>query len=118
MLGAVWWATHRQDRATVLAQSEVIARELVSGTNWPHLSFPGHFFEQRIAAFRTAPARVEGVRYGDEPRSAVEERAASRVYLINQRGERLALRLAPDEDHAHWHILGWWVPKAPPAAAP
>src|SRR5512146_3333395 len=91
-----------EDRAAILRQSELIGGELVSQTNWPHLTFPGHMFQTRMAEFVAVPARVEAVRYGDEPRPAAQGRAASRIYLINQRGSRLALRLTPEDDNAHW----------------
>jgi hypothetical protein len=107
---AVW----KKDRAAILAQSEMIGRELVSQTNSPHLPFAGNIFQRRLAEFLATPARVEAVRYGDEPRPGTLEAAASRVYLINQQGSRLALRISPEADHKHWRILGWWSPTSPP----
>lgn len=107
----------KKDRAIILAQTEMIGRELISQTNSPHLPFTGSIFQHRLAEFLATPARVEAVLYGDEPRPGALQRAASRVYLINQRGSRLALRLAPEEDNAHWRILGWWVPNSPPPPA-
>lgn len=106
---------HRQERATVLAQSWAIGRELVSQTNSPHLLFPGNLFQRTLASLLTSPTQVEAVKYGDEPQPAGAIHAASRIYLVNQKGSRLALRLKPEGDAAHFRVLGWWVPTGPVA---
>lgn len=105
---------HTENRATILAQSTVIAQELVSRTNSPHLLFPGSLFQHRIAEFLKSPAQVEAVRYGDEARPPGQDRASSRIYLVNEKGARLALRLKPEGDMAHFRLLGWWIPTTPP----
>jgi hypothetical protein len=114
VLGFTFWSTHKEDRAAILALSRTIGRELVSQTNSPHLLFPGNLFQRRLAELLAAPAHVEAVRYGDEPRPSAEGRACSRIYLLNERGSRLALRLKLEGDPAHYRILGWWVPTSPP----
>jgi hypothetical protein len=112
-----WRKVHKENRAAIMAQSTAIARELVTQRHSPHLLFPGHLFQQRMARFLAVPAQVEAVRYGDESHPAGAERAASRIYLVNKRGTRLALRISPEGDLKHFRLLGWSVPTAPPPAS-
>jgi Flp pilus assembly protein CpaB len=103
---------NRHGQAT--AESWEIGRELIATTNSSRLTSIQPGVRKRLGEFLAWPARVEAVRLGDEPKPADNPIATSRVYLLNQRNERLALRLQQEPDPGKYRVLGFWIPAAAP----
>jgi hypothetical protein len=105
---------NRDRDAQAVATSWEIGRELVATTNSTRLIEIQRGVQKRLGEFLTCPARVEAVRMGDEVRPADTLKATSRVYLVNDKSERLALRLEQDSDPGKFRVLGFWVPTSAP----
>jgi hypothetical protein len=105
-----------QEVATLCWQ---IGRDLLAITNSTSLSSIQPTLQRRLAQFLSAPARVEAVRLGDEPRPATDLKATARLYLVNDRNERLGIRLQQEFRTDKFRVVGFWVPdSAPPAELP
>lgn len=115
-LGMVFWERGKDDAALVTSQCEQIGRDLLARTNSPGLSSIQPTLQRKLAMFLSAPARIEAVRLGDETRPAEDMKATARVYLVNDRKERLGIRVQKEYRSEKYRVVGFWVPSAAPPA--
>jgi hypothetical protein len=103
-----------EQNSLTITQSWQIGRDLVANTNSARLTSLQPGVQKQLAEFLGSPARVEAVLLGDEPRSAEDLKATTRIYLVNERNERLGLRLQKEPEPAKFRILGFWIPSSVP----
>ncbi len=104
-----WGCKGRQD--SVMAQCHEIGRDLITFTNSTRLSGIQPTLQRRLAQFLTAPTRVEAVQLGDEPRPPGDMKATARVFLVNDRKERLGIRVQKEFKSEKYRVVGFWVPE-------
>ncbi len=110
------WNMRKERRETMTMQCWQIGRDLLAFTNSPSLSSLQPAVQERLAQFLTAPARIETVRLGDEPRPPGDPKADARLYLLNDRNERLGIRLQRESKAGKYRVVGYWIPSARPPA--
>lgn len=94
-----------------------IGASLIRTTNSPNLVAVGPALRSRLELF-LAPvdplairADVERASHGDVPAPIGDGTASGHVILINQKRERLGLRLKYDEALHKYRVLGFWTPE-------
>ena len=99
-----------------------IAQQLIRTTNSASLVFVGPGLTSRLSQFLSSPAQVEKVEHGDG--GFGDGRAQIFFILINDRGERIGVRLRPAEAPAspqtagQYHVVGYWTPEPKHAPTP
>jgi hypothetical protein len=99
-----------QARGFVQAKTREIGQDLIRLTNSQHVIELGHTLEAQLAAFLGSPTRIAAVLRGDEDSPIGDDTASSRLYLENERQQRLIIRLRKDSASEEFHILGFWTP--------
>jgi hypothetical protein len=113
-LGVTFWRQGKEESGGVLRQCEQIGRDLLAHTNSARLSSIQPTLQRKLAVFLSAPARVEAVRLGDEPRPAEDMKATARVFLVNDRKERLGIRVQKEYRSEKYRVVGFWAPEGAP----
>ena len=102
-----------QARAYIHAKSLEIGKSIIETTNSPLVVAIGPGLRGKLSEFLSQPATVEAISLGDEPAPIGDGRASSQLWLINERGEHVVIRLRlEDGDADKFHILGFWSPPA------
>ena len=87
-----------------------IAHDLVTKSNSKDILFLGATFSNSLTMFLSSPSEVEKIEMGDAPPPRGDGNADARLFLKNERNERLAIRLKRDaSDPDKFHILGFWL---------
>ena len=106
----VFTLMRNQARSFLAARAHSVGYELIKSTNATGLVTMSDGLRRKMAEFLASPAHEEAVRFGDEPSPVGDGRATVRLFLRNEKAERLALRLRPDTDTDKLHVLGYWTP--------
>ncbi len=105
------WNRGKARTQAVTTQCWQIGRDLVASTNSTQLEPLQPMLQRRLAQLLSTPARVEAVRLGDEPRPETDLKATARLYLVNERNERLGIRVQREYRSEMYRVVGFWVPE-------
>ena len=107
---AISFLTERRasTRHYIVIQSWRIGSDLVHRTNSSLLTITDTSLTERLTSFLSSPAEVEKVVLGDEPGTTGE--ASARLFLTNNGGDRLGIRLKQDGPDK-FRVLNCWTPQ-------
>lgn len=84
--------------------------EIINTTNSSFLRVIGPDLQGRLVELLGSPTVVEPVAFGDEPAPIGNGKASVRLFLKNQAGQRIAIRLRWNSDVEKFDVLGFWTP--------
>lgn len=92
----------------------MIGEELIRSTNSIHVVRLGIGLTEYLERFLSSPSAVDDFALGDSP--VGDGTANACMFLVNERGERLGIRIKQAEVSQRFHILGYWTASsdAPP----
>jgi hypothetical protein len=100
-------AIRGQHRGFISVASRSIGGDLITATNSSHLVRIGPDLQARLSELLSARAHVADVLMGDEPSPFGDGTACSRLFLTNDAGRGLLIRLRPAEQSGMFHVLGF-----------
>jgi hypothetical protein len=98
-----------EHRGFTLERTHQIGRELIASTNSPNLDNCNPEMRKWLSEFLRTPTEVFKVLIGDEPRPIGDGTACSRLFLKNNAGGLLGIRLGPEPDSLRFRVLGYWT---------
>ena len=87
------------------AQSRQIGRELIESTNSERLVQIDAGLRAELSLLLSRPTRIADIRLGDEP---PDRGADTRLFLLNERGSGLVIRLRKESRSDRFVALGYW----------
>lgn len=116
MLVGGWIHGRDQHRYYVLAHGRMIGEELIKSTNSTHVVHLGTDLKEYLEKFLSSPSAVDDVVLGDS--QVGDGTADACVFLHNERGERLGIRVRQADVPQRFHILGYWTASSDASHAP
>ena len=116
MTAGAWIHGRSHYRHYVLAHGRMIGEELIESTNSTHVVQLGADLKGYLEKFLRSPAVFEEVVLGDD--SVGDGTADACVFLQNERGERLGIRIRQADVPQRFHILGYWTAAGDVSDAP
>jgi hypothetical protein len=100
---------HKENQGLTLMLTEQAGKELIASTNSITLNNCSPEMRKWLSEFLKSPTQVSMVLIGDELRPMGDGTACSRLFLTNNAGEWLGIRLGREPDSWHFRVLGYWT---------
>ena len=94
-----------------MAQTNLMANDLVTKKNSPLLFQMGTIFKKELSRVLAEPTQIILVKYGDEPAPIGDGSACSRLVLSNRVGQLIGIRLQHDSKSKKFYVWGFWKPQ-------